>query len=390
MLATGNKAYGLEIQLHDDGGKDYHFCELEKIKSTIHIQKITTSKDFDTIRPMLKSDFPLSVIVNGRGVISKSHEDFAASNAQQLFPGVNLQDFYFDTCAFQEENVGYLIRKKTIDDILIFLTQAKLPVIGLSFGLSLVTKVTALLASEIKQAKVQIHGRVIETGVGDKFTDTVVQNKVIIGEDEIPFTGFPSYCAAISYFLEVSADIDNADLKKKRHDFIADKKLSRYALAYLGIILLLLFLGTAVNLYYSSSYQELSSSTRAQTKSADRDSLIAQITRRKEFLVQDGWTGSSRASFYADRLASGVSQGIKLTSIQIAPEKRVKDDVDKVTFEDKLIRVTGISSNELSLKNWLEELKRADWLQHADVEKYEWDGKKQEGGFEVSIILKGS
>lgn len=391
MIASGNKSYGIEILLLEEGNTRYLVCELEKVKDAIHINWLKETRTADDIRSLIKKDFPVSVAINGKGALYKSIGDIKNPTIQQFFPGININDFYASVVPYRNTTLGYIIRKRSVDELIEKLSATGINIIGVSFGTGVAIHAFNAIADSIPISKVSIHSS--DFTIGEKenpATDLDYTNEITIGDEKLPVNYALAYAAALSYYLDYSdTSVNNEKVANNRAQFKTNTLITRYSLIFLSLILGAILLSTAANYYYSQQVNELSLTVPAYADNTMRDSLIAQINKKKKFLVDGDWLTSSRSSFYADRIAASIPQGMKLTGLNIYPKQNLlAEDEDALAFDGEHLTISGAARDELVLKNWIEGIKSNQWIKSISVSSYQWNSKSNEGEFEVKVKLK--
>lgn len=387
MLASGNRAYGVEITILDDGSLTYTCFEIIKVKQMLQPGLFQSGlSDLDGLKKLLKNDFPVVVVFNGKGILQKSIDNLINPTAQQFFPGINPSEFYYDHITNFNQVIGYLMRRKVLNEIVDTLLDAGLNVINAYVGSTVIGHTLPYIAEDIKENSVNLNGTKFLVHDGHAESSATLE-RITLGTDEIPVFYFTSYCAAISYFLPLeAAAVDYPELLKRSREFESHKRLIRIALIFLSVVLVLLLVGNVLKFQYAASTEELKLKGSLQQDNSSRDSLIALINQKKRFLKDGNWTLSSRASFFADRIANSV-EGVRLSSVNIFPKYKHGEEED-LKFKANNIYVAGFAEDELQLKNWIDKIRLESWVEDASVDNYEWDSQKRLAKFEIVLQVK--
>lgn len=387
MLASGNRAYGVEITILDDGSLTYTCFEIIKVKQMLQPGLFQSGlSDLASLKKLLKNDFPVVVVLNGKGILQKSIDNLINPTAQQFFPGINLSEFYYDHITNFNQVIGYLMRRKALNEIVDTLLDAGLNVINAYVGYAVIGHTLPYIAENIKENSINLNGTKFFVHVGQEESPAALRH-ITLGTDEIPVFYFTSYCAAISYFLPLeAAAVDYPVLLKRSKEFESHKRLSRIALIFLSVVLVLLLVGNVLKFQYATNTEELKLKGSLQQDNSSRDSLIALINQKKRFLKDGNWTLYSRASFFADRIANSV-EGVRLSSVNVFPKYKHGEDED-LKFKSNNIYVAGFAEDELQLKKWIDKIRLESWVEDASVDNYEWDSQKRLAKFEIALQVK--
>ena len=392
MLASGNKSYGIEAILLNEGNILYRICELEKVNDVIKINWLKDVSLADDIKPLIKKDFPVTLVVSGKGMLFKSVGDIKNPTIQQFFPGINISDFYSAIVPYRNTSLGYLIRKKSVDEIVERIFNLGLNVISVTVGTGVAISTFNAIEDSILLSKVIIHNTEFIFGSDSNTNEEAsILNEISIGDEKLPVAYLLAYSAAISYYLGYEDNsVTNSRITENSRQFKTNTLITRYSLIFLSLVLGVILISTGANYYYSQELNELSLTVPAYANNEMRDSLIAQINSKKRFLVEGDWLASSQSSFYADRIAASIPQGVKLIALNIFPKANLlsEGDEDALNFNNDELVIKGMARDELVLKNWIENLRSNKWISSISVNNYQWNSKTNEGEFEVKIGLK--
>ena len=82
-----------------------------------------------------------------------------------------------------------------------------------------------------------------------------------------------------------------------------------------------------------------------------------------------------------------VPSDLSLNEVNIIPANKEVKANKKMLFESKTIVVKGETFNESSFNNWMEGLKKMDWIEHFEIISLKKD-KKNKSQFEIKITIK--
>ena len=120
------------------------------------------------------------------------------------------------------------------------------------------------------------------------------------------------------------------------------------------------------------------------------DTLKAELQKKRSFLNKSGFLAASRTSFYADRIASGVPDGILLDELNIEPlQKKQESDTSSImSFDQGVILISGVSKSSVYVGDWMKVIKSNDWVKSAELLSYDQDKELNQGKFNIQVNLK--
>lgn len=383
MISKGNRSYGLEVYIKDDGTPEYALCALEKSgEEVVIVESRAGIVSSEVLKQIIKPDYPVTVLVTGKGVLAKNSGDLNNPSFQDLFPGINAGDFYFISANHQ----GFIARKRVLESIADSLLEMKISLVGVSFGHALIEQNLKLLGDQIQFGEINIRGYTVIVDSGRAPLST---GDIVIGGEKVSLQLLPAYCAALSCFTGTESEftIDYTPVVSARKNFLLYRKTVKQAMVFAGIMLAIIAVASGLKVYFVTLMSGLNQDNYVLTTGDSRDSIITEIKDKKRFLLEEDWVSASKVSFYADRLAAGVLKGISFNALKVYPANGVNDS-EPASFATGKIEIRGKSNSELILKNWTENLKKEAWVASAELSGYEWSSKSNTGDFTLLVNLK--
>ena len=140
--------------------------------------------------------------------------------------------------------------------------------------------------------------------------------------------------------------------------------------------------------YYGTKNSELNLQTVYSNQSYQLIlDLEAQKEKKLSILKESGVLSSKFLSYYGYQIIKSIPSDISLNELNIIPLKEEYKENKKAFFENRMIIIKGETFQEASFNNWLEGLKKMDWLERFEIISLKKD-KKNKSIFEIKITLK--
>lgn len=393
---------GVELALHSDGYAAIHTVVLKKAGSKIETAaRLADLKSTSELAVVIDKGYPVLLSLKGKGIIHKKINSSAADSWEVLLdkvlPNSNLQDFFVQKLVVHEQlALVSVARKSVIDAAINEITGQGFSVIACTLGPFAVQSVLPVIlpdtgtTSELKFANTEL---LIRQGSIHNYTNTSeAEPEWVVGEGSINISSnlLVAYASAFAYFNMATslsgniAGVQSALVEFK--DGLKFKKTGRGLLAFFFTVLLLNFLLFS---YYNDKVKE--KSARAALSSSELaliDSLSGQVEQRALFLSKTGLSAPSRTSFYADQIAQSLPEEIRLTSLQIHPQKKEEEDEKKLEFDGSRILVGGNSKFSLDVNEWIRKMRASDWVKSISLLTYKQKDGNRPGEFLIEIKLK--
>ena len=139
---------------------------------------------------------------------------------------------------------------------------------------------------------------------------------------------------------------------------------------------------------YFNKNKSIAESSLFSTQQDQKFKLLEKEVRQKErFLEQSGWTGQSRTSFYADRIAGLLPVDVLLTSMQIYPARNNPSaESGNILFKKDTIIVNGICDDPVELNQFMTSLKMLPDFTEVSIKNYMV--RNESGTFNMEIITR--
>lgn len=365
----------------------YALLLVQKKRNNIKVLKKEIFADFDELTSTLDSKTPIILHLDGKGILNKKI-DFNNEQDVNWYKNIKLDTLSYTSS--KNENVTFLsfTRKNLIDEWVTKFSMLQFQVLDVytgSFISSLLAK--TLDKKNINTSQVILHFE--ETELVDFSRNENKDKKAYkIGEDTLESTYLPLYASVIHFLIPIDS-IEKSkvdDLNIEEHTF---QKAFNYLGAFmLGFYLLLLLISYFGINYFSTKNAELNFrnvySNQAFKKLED---LEKQKNNKLKILSETGLTSNKFLTFYAYEINKNTLSGIQLSELKINPLEAETKPTKKVLLLNKVILISGQAQNEMVFNNWIENLKKMNWIKKFEITSIDTN-KKNWMQFQIKILVK--
>ena len=146
-----------------------------------------------------------------------------------------------------------------------------------------------------------------------------------------------------------------------------------------------------INFLLFNNYSQKYSQTAAQVEQYAnlinfKDSLASNINKKKQCIADLGLTKASRYSYYTDRLIIIKPDEIRLLKLEIDPAI-VNESDGTISFTKNSIKITGNTNGSIKINQWINEIKKLDWVKAVNLQNYKKDSAEELASFNIEIII---
>jgi hypothetical protein len=366
----------------------YNLLTIKKKANKISIGAKLTFENFETLTKTIDKKLPVLIVVEGKGVLNKEI-DFENETDINWQKNIDYNSIYYTDIKGSKSNFISFCRKNIVDESITKFQKSGFQVIDVYIGSFLAALLNNVLKKDIifsNDLKLEFENEKL-TGFS-KQNESVNALNYTIGEESIFSTFLPLYGSVIHFFVkqkEVSKTI-NPSLN-------SEELIYKKAFNLLGAIILCSFLGSLLISYFLIQYYGTKNSElNLQTVYSNQSyqlilDLEAQKEKKLNLLKESGVLSSKFLSYYSYEIIKTIPGNISLNELNIVPLKEEYKENKKALFNNGTIIIKGETFEESSFNNWLENLKKMDWLQNFEIISLKKD-KKNKSIFEIKIILK--
>jgi hypothetical protein len=366
----------------------YNLLTIKKKANKISIVSKQTFENFETLLQTANKKTPLLIVIEGKGVLNKEI-DFQNETDVNWQKNIDFKAIYYTDLKGLKSNFISFCRKNIVEETISRFQKSGFQIVDVYIGSFLAALLNNVLKKEILfSADLQLEFE------NDKLLNFSKQNEATketdykIGEETVSSTFLPLYGAIIHFFVkqkEVSKTI-NPTLS-------SEELIYKKSFRVLGIMILVGFLTSLLTSYFLIQYYGTKNSAlKLQTVYSNQSyqlilDLEAQKEKKLNILKESGVLSSKFLSYYGYEIIKTIPSDISLNELNIIPLKEEYKENKKAFFASKIIVVKGETFQESSFNNWLESLKKMDWLQRFEIVSLKKD-KKNKSIFEIKITLK--
>ena len=390
LLNPGLKSSaGAEVQLKADGSYSVRLLRLSLEKQMIQIGK-KESHEGSSSR-MLKTivSEPLAIVLTGKGVLIKKTariEVLSEAALQQLFPAMQLTDFYVQHFPSGEHSFVAIIRKEIANTVIAAFKKQGMEVLQMSLGPFVLDQVLPQLNAY--EGLLQFDGHQLKLDAQKQWQEysyvAGLQSEFPIKVDmeQMPEAHLLAYAVAFQLILndklspiEVEDEVISTGLSELK----AKLKFQTYGVALLGLFFFLLMLNFLLFSHYNGSNEELLSKAGQQSYVYENRQKLETEVKGKENLVKKlGWNGAYPYAYLCDQIGSSLPKELTLTLLQINPISGTASGMSKEKpLEQRSMKIKGQTSSVYALNNWIYVLKQKTWVKAVALEQYNADQQQE-------------
>lgn len=376
-----NKIAALYIQTTDHVALSVTYCLVEFKKEKAFVLKHGHFSGLENLHLHIEPNVPLVISLNGKGILHKPidanllHLD-KIQITNKLFPNINFEEFYIQLFQTEKAGVISLVRADFVSTITFQIYQQGFSIHALAMG-----EYEVLAYENIFHQKTHDVSSLITAAKG------CLQLQTQIDDTELNTYEYVAFCMVLSEFSNTLQHTDADDIKENKEASEEKLLFTKGGLALLITLFVILLANFIVFQYLSDKNkglyekQILSGGKIDQTKE-----LEVNLKRKQQLLEEIGWSETSHASFYADRIGSTVPSGLKLTYMQIHAEDQQKSKEERrLVLQSGIIGIKGESASAMIVNDWQKKLEKQDWVRTAKVKSYQYDMQERVGKFELEV-----
>lgn len=381
----GSQFAGLEAELMSDRIV-YRLMVIQRTKKKVRIVKsLPETSELAVVVNALPGNIPVVLCITGKGVLCKNVQaDQDAERTtllRKILPNVTAADFVLDSVYHSRgEHIVAIARHETIDAV-VNEVKSHLAVVSVRIGAVCVHSIVSLFGD---QSKIEAGTHVIAVQDRQLFAVTYQQlageqRELQLGTDKISSHQLIALAAAFQLIGRVeSEELQEYSARK------LSRLLTRSAVVFFLTVLFLNFLAFS---YYRNKAAGLNARPEVTGNlNAQVNALHAEIAERKTFLTRTGLLNTISYAWYADQVAHSMPAGIQLTRLNFSPRLQLNAD-DSIGFDMNHLEIAGNCTQSIVLNQWLQLLKKKNWIQRAVIESFEQSHTDARGAFTLELEL---
>lgn len=346
--------------------------------------------EIETISDFVSKNQHCHLIVNTNQVLIKETvlRDNEADMIAEAFPGLAVQDFFIDVYTTATQCFVAICRKEIVQELVKGLQIEKIEVLTTRLGFGALqpllpyfeNKTIATSNYALTTQESAIVSFTKENNYGTQYT---IEDIEISSSHLLALSGLFLYGA--SGKGESELQIHNDTLTSLQHQKIFFRKGVYVAI---GVLAAILMINTLLFTNYYSKYQNLKAITAASTSQKENYKKVQEQVEKKERMVTNILqSGSSKSSFYINRLVVSQPATVQLLVIDYQPLERSVQAKKPIVYTSQALLVEGKSNDKIGFNNWIAALEQQDWITNVTLTQYA-QSSNDHATFEIRIRLE--
>jgi len=389
-----NVVCGIELSLINDTVSG-NYIVLRRRKNKLELIESGIFSSIEGLAQKIqKNKIPACLTVTGKEILTKkilisNNEDNPDEIVSTTFPGIEIDKFFIQFV--KQENGTALItfcRKELIDSVIQSLTSRKIEVCEVLLGIPPILRIQALWGnfSKIQASNMKIELRnncidEISDSIDEKIPALQFGQLTIKPEDVLSFSSSFGYLTGTKCEYNINSSLNkwiNKHTDKNKITFLVSALIvMAFLLATLNAITFSIFFEKNSKIeqeisYYQSKYEKV-------------NKIIKEYSQKKKLVENAGILEKCRFSEYADKIAISVPSGIHITEMLFDPEENKDEEDSLVKFTQKQILIRGKSNRSMEVNEWLNVIKKMEFVKEASLEKFNNTNTENLPNYEILI-----
>lgn len=389
---------GVECLCEEDTNT-FYYTFLQNKKNNIEITKRGTSSNSTEILLFTKkSSIPITLAINGKGVISKKII-FSENDSLQLqdlikqhFSTIQAHEFYVQFYQ-NSNNSGHLVicRKKQVDDIIQQFETTKQELVNVFLGPLICNSISNLtvtynrIDTSINQLQL-VNGEVdtIQPYQNEERTNLTVGDLTLTPNEIIAFSAGFSYLTQQHNYVTKNAEIGQLPI---RHT----EKIKVRLLIFSMLIFLFIICGVNSVFFFQKFEENNELEVRLnmyESKNSQITQLLENYQKKKSLIEQTGIFENKKLSVYADKIASSLPNDILLRDLYFNPQTEETEEDSLVSFNNNELIIKGNCTKSLLLNEWVNVLKSQSYVKSVNLESFIFNSEGHLPNFILKVETK--
>ncbi|MFK7113993.1 hypothetical protein V3468_06015 [Flavobacterium oreochromis] len=344
-------------------------------------------RKFDSLDKLLNTidtKTPILLTIDGKGVL---HKKIDTNNYEDLnwLKTVDQNSIYHTTYNNHENQFIGFCRNNLVDEYLELFKEKNYEVLDLYIGNFLGALLKDFISSkEFSSGDLKLEW---EEQQLIHFERTEKNSLIKIGTDEIQQTHIPLYAAGLHFYLQHETIQKTQHKKINIEEIIYKQAFNKLGIIMLVSVFLLLLISYSLIQYYGAKNTDLNLQNLYSNQSYKK--LQELDKKRKQQLIilnESGLTSNTYISHLTHDIFCTVPNNIKLNELSYFPiDKEIKPE-KKILLTPKTIFIKGQTQDEFHFNNWLNEIRKLNWIKKFEIISLKKD-KKNISHFEIKIVL---
>lgn len=364
---------------------NYYLMTMNKKGNKVFIKSKNSFSHFEGLIDELNTKDPVLLVIDGKGILNKKI-DYNNENDVLWTKNLDYNSIHHLTLKTSSFSFVSFCRKNLADEIIKELNSNKIPLLDFYIGILQ----TFITYDFLKKDEIIVNETILKFDQNELFEVLKLKDRnqtyeYEIGDEKISSEFLSSYAAGLNYFMNVnSLSKSSSDLIKK------DEIIYKKAFNTIGAGGLIFFFLALLFSYFTINYLNTQNATLnlENVFSNQTYQQILDLEKQKEnklkILNETGTFSSKFHSFYINEFTKSVPVGVTLSRLNLSPLKKEIKSNERVNFEHNVMLVNGSFIEEGLFNEWIDGLKKADWIKSMEIIYLKKD-KKNILQFELKI-----
>lgn len=379
------------IEVSSKEGQDVFYRTTAKQKKGEFTSiKFYQTKTLISVTEQLSKGQHTYLIVNSDKVLIKEvpTDENVQTMVANAFPSLSLQDFYFEVIELQNTSMISVCRKDYVESLLSEFKKMDIIVLGFQLGFQPLIHIIPFLKD--KTVNAGNYHLSLRSGQIVSYSKGIQQETYYeIGDEQVSSNYLLSLGGLFNYTsksISRPSNINayNQELLKYYSQRNFFKKASRIGVV---LILLLLLINFLIFNFYYSKYSKLSAVVEMRENQEAINEVKLKDIQRKEQLIENIFnSGSSKSSYYINRIVLSKPETILFDQFIYQPIDRTIRPDKPILYESNIIVINGQSNEKNNFSTWIQKLEKFDWIHTVTVINYSNENKSTDK-FEIQIEI---
>ncbi|MDR1729765.1 MAG: hypothetical protein LBR52_03790 [Prevotellaceae bacterium] len=401
------KVYAIDVEINSDGTYRCNAVKLTRQKGSIHfaalevspVDGMTSNHPVNSQCGEISRKDPVCLILSGKGIIHRKITTGAqlpdADIIKQLIPNVNPDDFYIRKQEIdrQKEKLTQIVslaRKSFIDKVIADLSGSFDFIVDVSISPFALDDILPVMQNENSLYYKNIHILLRENNIEDFTVQAENQTQTLeIGSQPVDALLLPALGIGFSFLINPTGSHAPIEaIQRRNKEFLYRQKTQLTGKISLIPVFIILIINFLVFDHFYKKTQEEQPQVAKQEELINKVKLLNEtLAAKSKFLQQSGLLTKNKISFYADRIANTIPDGITLTDWQFNPPAD-PNKKETFTFKNGIIVISGISNQSAGFNEWIKELKSGEGIESASILGYDHDIKSNTALFTIELTVQ--
>tara|TARA_R110000851_G_scaffold327695_1_gene497520 strand:+ start:13673 stop:14884 length:1212 start_codon:yes stop_codon:yes gene_type:complete len=331
--------------------------------------------------------------INSDKVLIKSVPNLESDlkTVSAAFPGLSLSDFYYEILKTPYNSIVSICRKDYVQNVLRVLERQQIHVLGFHLGITPLQVLVPLLKKDevsIPRYQIGIEDNNIRDLVSNEHSNGTtyeLEDIKVASEYLLSLALLFNYTGSAAFNSSNNFVKENKNLSKLHQEKVFFKKGMFLGV---GLLLVSLLVNTFFfNAYFKKEQQLYEESVFLEAQQKGMEGKMEAVTKKEQLVDHILNSGTSKSSYYLNRIVAVKPSSIGFSDIQYQPLNRSIRPDKPIEYSQNNIVVSGESKDKGDFSQWITEMGKQKWVEKVSVLHYGNAGKDT-STFSITINIK--